>query len=67
MTNSLQVPRNLRKSSDREFIIQLGNCDKVKVEHIGDISLGLSTRHILELKNVVYVPFVRRNLILVIT
>ena len=63
VTNSLQALRNLRKPSIGELIIQFGNNDKVEVEHIGDISLGLSTRHTLELKNVVYVPSIWRNLI----
>ena len=42
VTNSLQALRNLRKPSDGELIIQLGNGDKVEVEHIRDISLELS-------------------------
>ena len=63
VTNSLQALRNLRKPSDGELIIRLGNGDKVEVQHVGDISLGLSTGHTLELRNVVYVPSMRRNLI----
>ena len=59
--------RNPRKPSDRELIIWLGNNDKVKAKHIGDISLDLSTRHILEFRNVVYVCSMKRNLILVTT
>ena len=66
MTNSLQALKNLRKLSDGELIIQLGNGDKVKVEHIGDISIGLSIGHILQLRNIVYIPSMMRNLILVI-
>ena len=57
----------MRKPSDGELIIQLGNGDKVEVKHVRDITLGLSIGHTLELKNVIYVPFIRRNLILVTT
>ena len=63
VTNSLQALRNLRKPSDGELIIRLGNGDKIELDHKRDISVGLSTRHSLELKNIVYVPFMRRNLI----
>ena len=54
------------KSSDGELIVPFRNGGKVQVKHIGNISLCLFTRHVLELKNVVYVSFIRRNLILVI-
>ena len=67
MINSLQALRNFRKLSDGELIIWLPNGDKVEVEHIGDISLELSTRHNLELRSIVYVPFMRGNLTLVTT
>ena len=45
------------------MIIWLGNGDRIKVQCIRDISLGLSIGHILELKNIVYVSSMRRNLI----
>ena len=57
----------MRKPSDDELIIRLENGDRVKVEHIGDISLRLSTGHSLELKNIVYIPSMRRNFISVAT
>ena len=37
------------------------------MEYMRDISLHLSSRHVLELKKIVYVPSIKRNLILVIT
>ena len=63
VTNCLQALRNLRRPSEGETTLRLGNGDKVQVEHIGVISLLLSTSHVLELKNVVFVPLMRRNLI----
>ena len=66
VTNSLQGLKNLRKPSDAELIIRLGNGDRVQVEQIGAISLVLSSGHILNLKDVVFVPSMRRNLISVV-
>ena len=43
--------------------MRLGNGDKVQVEQIGVISLHLSTGYCLELKNVIFVPSMRRNLV----
>ena len=65
VTNFMQALRNLRRSSEGELIVRLGNGDKVQVEQIGVISLCLSTGYCLELKNVVFIHFMRRNLVFV--
>ena len=63
ITNRL---KNLRKSSDAKLIIKLGNGDRVQVDQIGAILLVLSFGQVLNLKMVVYVPSMRKNLISVV-
>lgn len=46
-------------------MVNIGNGTKVKVEYIGTISLSLVSGHVLELKDVSYIPSIRRNLIFV--
>ena len=58
--------KNLRKPSDTEMIIRLGNGDRVQVEQVGVVSLVLFSSQILKLKDIVYVPSMRRNLISVV-
>ena len=48
-------------------MIKLGNGDRLQVAQIGAISLVLSSGHVLNLKDIVCVPFMRKNLILIIT
>ena len=62
VTNSLQALRNVRKPSDGKLIVWLENDDKVEMEHIGDISLCLSTKHILELKKHGLCSFYKKEL-----
>ena len=49
--------------NEGELMITVGNGASVKVEHIGVVSLELSTGHVLNLKDTVFVPSMRRNLI----
>ena len=49
-----------------EDSIRLRNRDRVQVDQIEAISLILSFGHVLNLKDVVYVPSMRRNLISVV-
>ena len=67
ISNSLWELKNLRKPNEAKLIIKLWNGDKVHVEQIGAISLVLSSSHVLNLKDVVYVLSMRRNLILVVS
>ena len=46
--------------------MSLDNGDKVQVEQIEVISLYLSNGHILELKNVIFVSSMKRNLISIV-
>ena len=45
------------------MVLKIGNNGKVRVEHIRVIFLFLFTSHVLELKKIVFVPSMRRNLI----
>lgn len=63
ITNSLREFRSSRKPNERELMVNMGNGVKVKVEHVGVVRLPLSSGHVLELRDVAYVPSIRRNLI----
>ena len=63
VVNSLQGFTSLRKPSDVESKIIMGDGVRAPVEDIGVVSLNLPSGHVLLLKDVVYVPSMRRNLI----
>jgi len=63
VVNSLQGFTSLRKPSDVESKIIMGDGARALVEDIGVVSLNLPSGHVLLLKDVVYVPSMRRNLI----
>ena len=63
VSNSLQGFRSKRKPSDAEVNLFVGNGNKVDVQFIGLVELKLESGFILRLKNTVYVPSMRRNLI----
>lgn len=63
ITNSLREFRSSRKPNERELMVNMGNGVKVRVEHVGVVRLPLSSGHVLELRDVAYVPSIRRNLI----
>ena len=63
VVNSLQGFRSLRKPSKAELEIIVGDGARVAVKDVGMVSLNLPSGHTLLLKNVVYVPSMRRNLI----
>ena len=46
-----------------ELMVNMKNGIKDKVEHVGLLRLPLASRYILDLKDVVFVSSVRRNLI----
>jgi len=61
--NSLQGFTSLRKPSNVESKIIMGDGVRALVEDIGVASLNLPSGHVLLLKDIVYVPSMRRNLI----
>ena len=63
VVNSLQGFRSLRKPSKAESEIIVGDGARVAVKDVGMVALNLPSGHTLLLKNVVYVPSMRRNLI----
>ena len=63
--NSLQGFSSLRKPSDVESKIIMGDGARAPVEDIRVVSLNLPSGHVLLLKYVVYVPSMRRNLVMV--
>lgn len=54
---------SLRKPSKAESIVIVGDGARVVIEEIRVVSLDLPSKHTLLLKDVVYVPSMRRNLI----
>ena len=63
VVNALQGFTSLRKPSDVKSKIIMGGGARASVEDIGVTSLNLPSLHVLLLKDVVYVPSMRRNLI----
>lgn len=63
ITNCLQAFIRERTPSNEIYKVFVGNGTQVAVESIGSVKLRLSTGFILELKNVLYVPSMRRSLI----
>ena len=63
VVNSLQGFRSLRNPSKVESEIIVGDGARIVVEDIGMVSLNLPSGHTLLLRNAVYVPSMRRNLI----
>ncbi|KAM0968159.1 hypothetical protein TB1_015836 [Malus domestica] len=64
ITNSLQgFTRGTTTTKNEVFQVYVGNGNKVAVEAIGSLKLKLSSGHVLELFDVLYVPSLRRNLI----
>jgi len=63
VANSLQGFKDKRKPSDAEINLFVGNGNKVDVQFIGTVELKLKSGFILCLKDTVYVPSMRRNLI----
>ena len=63
VATSLQGIRNLRKPSEKESKLKVGNEVGIDVEHIGIVVLELNYGFHLVLDNVFCVPLFRRNLI----
>ena len=63
VVNSLQGFTSLRKPSDVKSKTIMGDGARALVDDMGVVSLNLPSEHVLLLKDVVYVPSMRRNLI----
>lgn len=63
ITNTLQGFSRERAANKGEYNIFVGNGIKVAVESIGSVKLKLSSGFVLELKDVLYVPSMRRSLV----
>ena len=63
VTNSLQGYRTSVRLTGRERSLRVANGVEVGVEAIGLVPLVLNNGFVIELKNVFYVPSVKRNLI----
>nr|KYP45766.1 hypothetical protein KK1_032693 [Cajanus cajan] len=63
VVNSLQGFTSLRKPSDVESKVIMGDGARASVKDTGVVSLCLPSGHVLLLKDVFYVPSIRRNLI----
>jgi len=65
VANSLQGFCSMRTTQRRERQIKVANGVQVDMEAIGDVSLELANSFILLLRDVLYVPSLQRNLIIV--
>ena len=61
--NSLQGFQETRQLSDGEIYLHMGNATKVAVVAVGDYYLNFGRDKYLLLKDCLYVPSIRRNLI----
>lgn len=63
VSNSLQGFKTKRKPSEVEVNLFVGNGNRVNVQFIGLVELRLESGFILQLRDTLYVPSMRRNLI----
>lgn len=63
ITNTLQGFSRERAANKGEYNVFVGNGIKVAVESIGFVKLKLSSGFVLELKDVLFVPSMRRSLV----
>ena len=63
--NSLQGFQEIRRLADGEIYLWLGDTSGVVVKAVGVVSLYFGGHKVLILKDCLYVPNIRRNLILV--
>ena len=61
--NSMQVGISRRSSTSLEQYVYMGNGTRVQVDFLGVVRLQLSIGNFLELRDVAYIPSIRRNLI----
>jgi hypothetical protein len=65
VVNSLHELSMRRTLPRGERTIRVANCEETEVEAIGELPLAISNGFILYLHDVLYVPFMRRNLIFI--
>ena len=63
--NSMQVVISRRNPISLEQNVCMGDGTKVQIDFLGVVRLQLSIGNFLELQDVVYIPSIRRNLILI--
>ena len=63
--NSLQGFQETRRLADGEICLWLGDTSKVAAKAVGEVSLHFGGHKILVLRDCLYVPQIRRNLILI--
>ena len=61
--NSMQAVISRRSPTSLEQYVYMGDGTKVQVDFLGVVRLQLSTKNVLELQDVAYIPLIRRNLI----
>ena len=61
--NSLQGFQETRRLADEEIYLWLGNTSRVAAKTVGEVSLYFGGNKVLILKDCLYVPNIRRNLI----
>lgn len=64
ITNTLQGFSRERAANKGEYNVFVGNGIKVAVESIGFVKLKLSSGFVLELKDILYVPSMRKSLVI---
>ena len=63
--NSLQGFQEIRRLVDGEICLLLGDTSRVVAKAVGEVSLHFGGHKVLVLKDFLYVPQIRRNLIFV--
>lgn len=63
LTKSLHGIKNKKKPNKDGVNLCIGNGNKTQIKWIGDVNLQLDIDFVLNLKNVVFVPSMKRNLI----
>ena len=61
--NSMQAVISKRSPTSLEQYVYMGDGTKVQVDFLGVVRLQLNTGNFLELRDVAYIPSIRRNLI----
>ena len=66
LTNSMQIVISRRSPINFEQYMYIGDDTRVKVDFLGVVRLQLSIGNFLELKDVAFIPLIKRNVISVL-